>query len=110
MAARSRRARDRGARLLHHPQPQRAAGRGQDINETYIIPHFVRDFGLSLVAPPSAVISYRLLYPTPNDVALAPDAVIAAVVAEGRPGMPAVTLTADEQARLIAYLRYLQGL
>jgi FSR family fosmidomycin resistance protein-like MFS transporter len=25
-----------------------AAGRGQDINETYIIPHFVRDFGLSL--------------------------------------------------------------
>lgn len=25
-----------------------AAGRGQDINETYIIPHFVRDFGVSL--------------------------------------------------------------
>jgi MFS family permease len=25
-----------------------AAGRGQDINETYIIPHFVHDFGLSL--------------------------------------------------------------
>jgi MFS family permease len=25
-----------------------AAGRGQDINETYIIPHFVRDFGVSV--------------------------------------------------------------
>jgi len=43
-------------------------------------------------------------------VALSPDAVIAAVVAEGRPGMPAVTLSAEDEARLIAYLRYLQGL